>query len=52
MIGRLARLTYFRRWRVCWLGWHSWRLGRLGEFPHGYVGCVCGVRRRFKAWRS
>jgi hypothetical protein len=34
----------------CWFGWHTWRVGTLGEFGPGYfvVGCACGARRPFR----
>lgn len=32
---------------------HSWRIGRLGEFPSGYVGCArCSSLRAFDALRE
>jgi hypothetical protein len=33
---------------LCWFGFHRWRLGRLHEYPKGFLGCArCGQLKRF-----
>jgi len=44
--------TSFARFVLCWCGFHKWRIGRIGEFPQGHVGCNCGARKPFDLFRK
>jgi len=43
--------TSFARFVLCWCGFHKWRIGRIGEFPQGQIGCICGARKPFSLFK-
>jgi len=47
----IARVP-FSRFVLCWCGFHRWRIGRIGEFPQGQIGCICGARKLFSLFKG